>query len=169
MNIKRIFLASIIVAAASFPTTFAAHYPHYLYDNPSYPMVDAHMDTATYLDDDSVVLKYKSDHGVIWAQYQIFAKFDYDYSTGNENLRNVDKPKLLWFYMPADPNNHCHSLVNIDGRSYILPPFIENIAYVSYDSGAHWDPFYTNDTTGCNYTLYKGFWMGINIVESKLL
>ena len=79
MKTKKFITLLTLWGCLAFSTTFAAGYPEYLNDNPSYPLLYAHMDYATYLDADSVVLEYQSNLGTVWAQYEVGAGFHYDW------------------------------------------------------------------------------------------
>ena len=168
MKTKKIIAVLTLWASLSFSAALAIGYPQYLNDNPSYPLLYAHMDYATYLDANSVVLEHQSeDIGIVWAQYEVGAGFHYDSETSNEILKSIEEPRVFWFYFPAESNSHSESLVNINGRNISLPPAIKEIAYISYDSGAHWTPFKINDVTGVNYSKYAGFWKGLEIIQNK--
>lgn len=102
MKTKKFITLLTLWGCLAFSTTFAAGYPEYLNDNPSYPLLYAHMDYATYLDADSVVLEYQSNLGTVWAQYEVGAGFHCDPATGNEILQSVGTPRVCWFYYPAE-------------------------------------------------------------------
>lgn len=170
MKAKKIITILTLWASLSFSTAFAIGYPQYLNDNPSYPLLYAHMDYATYLDADSVVLEYQSyDLGIVWAQCEVGAGFHYDAATETEILQSIEEPRVIWFYYPnaSDSYSDHESLVNINGQEISLPPAIKEIAYISYDSGAHWTSFDINDVTGVNYSRYAGFWKGLEIIKNK--
>ncbi|WP_301877358.1 hypothetical protein [uncultured Megasphaera sp.] len=168
MKTKKFITLLTLWGCLAFSTTFAAGYPEYLNDNPSYPLLYAHMDYATYLDADSVVLEYQSNLGTVWAQYEVGAGFHYDSATGNEILKSVEPPRVCWFYYPAefDPYSE-ESLVTINGRDISLPPSRNETAYISYDSGEHWTAFNINDVTGVNCSKHAGFWKGLEIIKNK--
>lgn len=48
MKTKKFITLLTLWGCLAFSTTFAAGYPEYLNDNPSYPLLYAHMDYATY-------------------------------------------------------------------------------------------------------------------------
>lgn len=58
--------------------------------------------------------------------------------------------------------------VDIDDKEVVLPPFIKDIAYVSYNAGNSWTPFYMYDNSGYNSPTYQGLWKGMDIVQKKL-
>ena len=169
MIMKKVWTTLILGAVLSASSVMAANYPQYLYGNTSYPILYGHMDYATYLDTSSVVIKYISEHGgVVWAQSEVGVSFYYDASTGNENVKKVKMPKVIWFYIPEMKDGHGMHGVDIDDKKVVLPPFIKDIAYVSYNAGNSWTPFYMHDNSGYNSPTYQGLWKGMDIVQKKL-
>lgn len=165
---KRLILAFLLFFSCSTQIYAADPYPQNLYDNPNYKLIYGHMGRAVYMDKSSVVHKYSSkDTGLVFAQYEVIADFKWD-SYGNPILHNIKEPHIIWFFWPLNPNRHSYSRVNIDDRDCDLPPWVnDNVAYFSKDDGDHWNPFFINDTHGYNYSLYEGFWSGVQELSRK--
>lgn len=150
-------LLGLVFLFLSLSGVIYADYPDYLYDNLSYRIIYAHMGGASYLDTTSVVLK-KIDHdGIIFAQNQIGVEFNRDIT----EIKEVRAPHTVWFYKPWNPQKMGMTTINIDGHEMILPPYVgSDVAYVSYDNGNNWRPFYISNTYGYNMSTRMAFLLG---------
>lgn len=158
--IKRLFLTTLIITLFFNFCVSAANYPNYLYDNPNYKLAYAHMDHATYLDTSSVVLKSLSSKGLLFAEIVVPVDFKYNHHTNEEIIDTVHTPMTVLFYRPFFSQYQGFSEIY---KGMIVPPYVSDVhAYISYDDGANWTVFNTQDTHGYNLSLYRWYWMGIS-------
>ena len=130
-------------------SAFAAIYPQHLLDNPSYQLIYANHDTATYVDLSSVIIKLDADGDLVIAVNEVTASFLYDPVTSFENFKSISSPKTIWKNKTYSINQTYTTSTTIDNREIILPPYIgEEFAYYSFDFGSSWMPFNNTDHTG---------------------
>lgn len=148
------------------PSVFAAIYPQHLLGNPNYQLIYAKMDHAIYVDLSSAVFKYSTIDGFIIAVNETYASFAYDPTTDFENLKSINKTKLVWYYKPLSSSKEFTTHAYIDSKSILLPPYIgEKYAYYSLNTGDSWMPFDTYNMTGPMSNFSNSFFL----IVDKLL
>lgn len=140
MKNKSIFILILLVCISS--SAFAAIYPPYLFDNPSYQMIHARQDKAYYMDSSSIVVKTNTTEELLIAVNEVSASFDYDRLTDIESFKAINQVGTVWYYKSLDENKTYMTHAVIGGNDILLPPYIgEEYVYYSTDNGHSWMPF----------------------------
>lgn len=161
---RKLILSLIATCIMMISTSIAVDtYPQYIYNNPNIPIVHGHMGGALYLDTTSTTVKYISKTTILFAENTISAEYDREY-----NLKSMQEPHTRWYYYTSDVTKRGTTVIIIDGQNIDVPPYVNNdVAYVSYDNGNSWKPFYISNTTGYNLSARQPFIKGLESLRAK--
>lgn len=137
---KKLLLTLLLVLAFS---STHAEYQRFLDNNPNWPLIYGHMDSASYLDASSVVVKYYDNKGIVIAVNVMFGV--------NKNTTKYERLATKWIYVFNPSIKSWYRSVNIDNRIITLPPSAyPQSAYLSHDNGETWKLIDLTNTSGYN-------------------
>lgn len=137
---KKLLLTLLLILVFS---SANAEYQRFLDNNPNWPLIYGHMDSASYLDASSVVVKYYDDKGIVMAVNVMFGV--------NKNTTKYQKLATKWIYVFNPSVKSWYRTVSIDNRIITLPPSAQpQSAYLSHDNGTTWKLIDLTNTAGYN-------------------